>query len=129
MEKKRLVGVTVFGIVSLLVSTYLLFFMPIPLYGVPRFIRPLLNFSICIGYIIIVINLLRLKDWARKLYLFFQILCLISASVLLYVFLVLSWGSLDIKSLLVSIVFLLLYGYLIGSMYYFTRPKVKEQFR
>ncbi len=136
MAKKRSVGVTVFGIVAIIISV---------LHVLPCILILTTTYQIRLGDIILVISialigfafgfsgifLLRLKNWARILFMF-QMVYLAVILIAFRPFCFLMWlmksGIEDcLKSLFAWLVCLVLPCSIF--IYFFTRPKVKEQFR
>ena len=114
MEKKRSFGVIVFGILLILIGVrnlvFLWFFKN--LHWVEKIFQSLLIvfFNCYCG-----INILLLKSWARTIFIFMSIL-LIPLSILGYIFFPFNiWILLNVP-------------FSLAIIYFFTRPKVKEQF-
>jgi len=118
MEKNRSIGVVIFGVTSLLISSYWVFSMHhLSLIG---------RLIFCISLVILVINLLLLKEWARLLYILFQVLHLVVTIVMCFGILAFAVGN---AAPFIVLGALLLLGYFTGSIFFFTRPEVNEQFR
>ena len=116
MEKKRSVGVTIFGWYFILVN--LIALLIIRLLRPEDFLNNLTERPIVIVrlivYLIIGIGILKLKNWARIGTIVIGIFYIIAAPVAI------------LTANIVGILFLLS-G--ISMLYFFTRPKVKEQFK
>lgn len=119
MKKKRSVGVTIFGIFAIMFS----FAYLTEIQRLSKVIDLKIVVIMGISFLVFGIFILKLKNWARILFLF-----VIGGQSLIYV----SWGFahgankgfLEYFVMLIVAVFLFLV-----SLYYFTRPKVKEQFK
>lgn len=118
MEKQRSVGVTLFANLNLVVGIIGLF---LTLIGRGKFIMfgsPLL--------IVTGIGLLNLKEWARKLEILITILGYFFRWIVVFVV---------SKNLLISFKYMFQFKQIISllavivTIYFFTRPKVKEQFK
>jgi len=137
MEKKRSVGVTVFGIIMIIVgilgilSSLVGGSMICSIAGVkPHAIFLGVGFlftTIGIMYLIGGFGVLSLKPWARNL-----TLLLSSFNSILIILMLLGTVKVIVKdpiAILYCIPQILLLFLLIGIIYFFTRPKVKEQFK
>jgi hypothetical protein len=117
MEKKRSVGVTIFSILYLVVGVLFVLIMPL--------------FSLL--YIIAGIGLLLLKPFARYLAVATSILGIVVGTIrgaqMLQSITKVSAGSIFINSLPLLFTLLLTYLFHLGVIFFFTRPKVKEQFK
>jgi len=136
MEKKRSKGVTVFGIllicspliISLVAVILLLTFTSIPLkFFLKATIKTWMsNYSILIflAKIFLGVGVLKLKEWARKLVIVF-------AGVGLFGLLINCYIKSDIifTDNLTLVIMLLSFIEVSLFLYFFTRPKVKEQFK
>ena len=123
MEKKKPIGVTVFGIILLLSSVPFLFALLLtgPRAGV--FFIPLI--AIPLICIITGVGLLKLKNWARMMTIFIS-------PILSFIFFTVPSEFLHDKlppAIAWSIVILEAGVISIGIIYYLTRPKVKEMFK
>ena len=147
MEKKKSVGVTIFGIIMLIHSLWFLggmlcevFYYSIPVgmrfYGeVMEFYRLTfyilwfmfpVTIPIFLIYLIASINILRFRNWARVLALHISGLIGIISGFLY--FSMCSKTSSDHVVVLLFFFFLYFFPCVL-FFYYFTRPKVKEQFK
>jgi len=117
MEKKRSVGVMVFGILALLFSFAYLTEISILSKVLDTKIVVLMGF----GFLISGIFLLKLKNWARILFLFTA-----GAQSLVYI-----WWNFTVKRDFLEHLVLLFVAILLFLIFYyfFTRPKIKEQFK
>ncbi len=131
MEKKRSVGVTVFGCIGLCGAILDVFWS---LFN----IQNLNLFLLFIGLIFIFLsyNLLRLKNWSRTLLLRVNIITAFAMTIVVVLILFI----LPIKDIIgefkrrgyflyTSILFSITFIYTCSFIYFFTRPKVKEQFK
>ena len=128
MEKKRSVGVTIFSVIMIIAGIVLIF----ATYSVPLIIEsfmPTAMLSLCI-IIIVGIYILKRKNWARILVLWVTSLWVIVGLLTTYssIFKTAMPGS----KLVVNIVAdFLIWHFLpfVTTFYFFTRPKVREQFK
>lgn len=140
MDKKRSIGVTIFAIIGLIFSGILSFVTSLfYIYGSFKAINDsfvlvrfgaitsqillisFIQFFVAIGLIIASLNLFKLKEWSRKLF-----LCL---NTVLF-FLVSALNPRITKFTKDSIIELAISSiYYLVFIYFFTRPKVKEQFK
>jgi len=112
-----------FGCLYLIQGTIMVFQRTIIFLRKPH---PLYATAIAIGLLLFYagIGLLKLKDWSRKVVIYLNIFLIIYAYSLLIVFKV----KLH-KDVIGLLLFVLVNIYFIVPIYYFTRPKVKEQFK
>ena len=122
MEKKRSVGVTIFGYLIIISGILAIAWnwKNFPVFADAR----LKNFliicnTLLVSSLIYGLGILMLKDWARKLALIVNIVVLVAYPSLLYIWKI----SGPTFAIVVSI------GFPIAILYFFTRPKVKEQFK
>jgi hypothetical protein len=130
MEKKRSVGVTVFGILFIVQSIIILILAVIEYlvtasYGATAF--PVARLIYIILLLLVGLGLLGLKSWAEKLILFIIVPLFVIA---LPYFQFIKLKGLDTPKINLARfieAIRILYGMLL--LYFFTRPKVKEQFK
>lgn len=127
MEGKKSIITAVFGWFFILYGIYgfvdiVLHFLFFPLQMSETFsiYDPLLN----IGEIIVGLNLLRYKNWAR---LFVMFSCWISLTYILYNFFTVHISSQMLGSFILFNISSILF--VSSGLYYFTRPKTKGQFK
>ena len=133
MEKKRSVGVTIFGYVGLIGA---LLGMTENLLKIPN--ANLVSMFICFFYIFLNYKLLKLKNWSRVLLL---ITNGISAFFITIAIVITLFGlpakeitegfkkSYPNDTIFGFILFLIANIYVYGFIFFFLRPKVKEQFK
>lgn len=128
MEKKRPLGVIIFAILFILVplSVVIEFIKEVPSYGfrelVPTYFGP---FILSVFLIVLSIGIFKLKEWARAICVWGSILFFIWGWSCFLV----GWNPLKVMGL--GELFYIIYPTIIGipTLFYFTRPKVKEQFK
>ena len=143
MEKKRSVGIMICGVIMLFYSLYLLRnstmaffnFKNLPLfYRVRMVMRPVCLITLLPGliYLIASVGILRMKNWSRLLIIYFSILLLL---LIFYVAISIIPGIIrrDFEGpAAIGLLPLVLIIPLLPSLLFlifFTRPKVKEQFK
>jgi len=128
MEKKRPRGVVIFAILFMLVplNVVIEFIGEVPFYGfrelVPTYFGPFIS---SVFFIVLSIGIFKLKEWARAICVWGSILFFIWGWTCFLV----GWNPLGVMGLgeLVYIIYPTIVG--IPTLFYFTRPKVKEQFK
>jgi hypothetical protein len=133
MVKKRSAGVTIVGVYAIIISFFLLYiYISVILLPSVNFIAPLMNIIIAISIGMSGIFILRLKNWARILFIFQMIYWVIIGMRGVHALFILdfsgigkgnnypnAWIGFGIFSLLPAIIII----------YFFTRPRVIEQFK
>lgn len=135
MEKKRAVGVTIFGIYAIFVSIVILFtFFKIRksfdyLIDTHIFSKELLEYTIISSPILSFLSLisgigiLKLKSWGKNILIGLAVYNLLGKFIMIYV----GISQKTPAGRPISVVlYFIVYGYII---YFFTRPNVKEQFK
>ena len=135
--KKKSIGIIVFGTISILIAVIYLgnwgtkFFKEFGI-SFKNIISFLKWHYIPIAYIVVSIGLLLLKKWARIFYVVFHIMGIVVTTVfVVFYFGLTGWDRGPHKEDFIFIIkyFLPIYIYLFVSIFYFTRLKVKEQFK
>jgi len=143
MEKKRSAGVIVFGIIGIIIGLVILYWFVHMLrisilytFHRPNILSRLLTlffFSTTgISFVVCGISILKLKNWARILIMPLMVIYSILGSYITYAWIILQYPDDPILFKFVLpvgsyLVFFL--APLIISIYFFTRSKVKEQFK
>ena len=132
MEKKRPIGVTVFGIIGMVFYAFIFLLAAFGSFlgnaslsdSVFAFISLLFGISLVISGIFIIM----LRRWARILFIFQM--CLIGTLAGLWLIIAIITKQID-NSLIFFLTFVIFFLFLlpICCIYYLTRPKVKEQFK
>jgi len=139
MEKKSSVGVIIFGVILILwgvlssIGTLIDYFVVASYAGrsyegpAPSVLKYMQQFLYCIFLIILGFGLIKLKEWARKsaLFIFAPLFVIILPFHNFFMFVYIAKSKLLFAQLL-EIVRIIL-G--VATLYLFTRPKVKEQFK
>lgn len=140
MEKKRPVGVIVFGIIGIIIGSAVLFYLSMleinPEIRSRNFLFPL-HLTVGISFIVSGIAMFKLRNWGRILFLWLMIIYSLFGLVIAFVFYILSYRPYDPQMYRFVYEFGLPVGIYVAffllpsvtSIYYFTRHKVKEQFR
>lgn len=136
MEKKRPVGVTVFGIAGIIYGSLILlgilFYMgyigSIPSYMV-SYVLILIFFGI--GFAVSAIYILKLINLARLVFICLMIFYLLAGVFPAYALIIVELADVGILAGLFLMAVYLLFFLLpsVASIVFFTRPKVKEQFK
>jgi len=122
MEKKRSIGITLFSISFFIVALYL-FYLHVKYWELTH--TKLVPYTTIIVHIFLGVGAFQLKPWFHKLLYVYTVIAIGGYMLLLYyTFFVYLSAALDID--LKGLLNILLYPI---ALYYFTRPKVKEQFR
>ena len=131
MEKKRSVGVFVCGIIAIVISLYLLYaYITLSDMPPPDRISLIMPGIIAISFFISGIFILRLKNWARILFMiqmvYYVFVGLRGVTYILSIEKIFK-GHISQMSWLAWLLLFFLPS--VSSIYYLTRPKVKEQFK
>lgn len=133
MGKKRSVGVTILGVIGIVIGLWhSIRVVGIVLLSPKGFFANLSTMStgliIAISFIISAVAILQLKHWAPKLFLSTAVVCSLLIS---YFLAILSLPVTLITLLTYFVIYWLIFSFLplLLLFIYFTRPKVKEQFK
>jgi len=129
--RKRPVGVVVFGIIAIIIGS-IIFYSIIPLtkFTYPFYLHSLPYFIVAILFILSGVGILKLKNWARILFFLLMIIWSffgLQASRYMQVYYLIYRKSHSLGPIIGWVVYFLLPS--LAAFYYFTRPKVKEQFK
>ena len=126
MKKKRSVGVTAFGIIGIILSLSFLI----------NFNMGSLIWTIC--FLFLYFYLLKLKNWARLWLIIINGVPVVISIIINILFLfslsgskiaILFKNAFPKNTILALIITIIVHFYLLGFLIFFTRSKVKEQFR
>ena len=140
MEKKRSVGITIFCVTFILygingvLNLWMAFFMSLSMLGC-RTIPLIAHIVVCAtplvqsSFIIASIGILRLRNWARKLVIALSLTMIISNIPQLIPMAMMQKVTGIKETVIYCAIHMLMIVFLSYAIYFFTRPKVKEQFK